>query len=344
MKTLKDIVEQINALASDYQMGQFQEIRQKLHGLSRVRSYDIFTDQTTFDTYAYHSGGRKELQFNIGFTGEQEEWFRYGVAFSLDPSKTLPDPLILKPKILKLNQFFLKNRAELEDLRFWYHSAIGGRSPIFPAKPVSESQIKLNTFLFWGKLSKRDEANPREVLFLFDRLLILYEYTEGNKPLTTVSANLKNGFQFKSGATLKADFAIQSTKSSTRTIQLRHNKLQKALFELLASQFGEGNVGEENDTGRGSRIDLVVRNGNEHIYYEIKTYPDIRTCIREAISQLMEYSYWPGGNSCERMIIVSENPITADAKHYLETLRNSFRLPIYYQQLDVTNKSLGKPE
>lgn len=344
MRSIKSIAEEINHLAPSYRMGQFQEIRRTLRGLSRPKSREIFTSQTIFPTYAYHSGGRKELQFNIGLEGEQKDWLRYGVAFSLEPSRSLSDPLVLKPKIQRLNQFFLKNQTEVEDVRFWYHSVLG-KSPVLPAQPVSETLIKLNTFLFWGKLSQRNEVDSREILFLFDRLLVLYEYVEGgSKHLPTVSANLSKGFQFKSGSSLKAELATQSSTGGTRTLHLRHNKLQRILFEVLATQFGEDKVGGENDTGRGSRIDLVARNGNKHIYYEIKTYPDIRTCIRDALSQLLEYSFWPGGNPCERMIIVSENPITQDAKQYLHALRNSFHLPVFYQQLDATNKTLGKPE
>lgn len=343
MKSLKSIAKEINDLSSNYRMGQFQEIRRKILGLSRVKTNEIFTDQTIHDKWAFHSGGRKELQFNIGFEGDENEWFRYGVAFSLEPSKTLPDPLILKPKILKLNQYLEKNLTGLDDLRFWYYSLFG-RSQTLPVQPVSEDLIKIHTFLFWGKLSPRDEVNYKEVLFLFDRLVTLYEYVEGNAPLRKVDIDLRKGFQFKPGFSSGVESAIGFSIGGTRTIQLRHRKLQKALHYVLSAQYGENNVGGENDTGRGSRIDLVVREGNKHIYYEIKAYPCIRTCLREALSQLMEYSYWPGGNSCERMIVVSENPITPDAKRYLDTLRNTFHLPVFYQQFDLENKSLGSTQ
>src|ERR1700754_2452274 len=49
--------------------------------------------------YAFHKGGRRELQFNVGFE-EDGAYFRYGVAFSLEPSRDLSDPVeVLAPKI-----------------------------------------------------------------------------------------------------------------------------------------------------------------------------------------------------------------------------------------------------
>ena len=122
MKDIRSIAQEINAAAERYRMGQFQEIRRKIRGHSRIKTREIFSDQTIHEGWAFNSGGRKELQFNIGFEGDDEEWVRYGIAFSLEPSHTLPDPLVLKPKILRLNQYLETNLSQLEDLRFWYYT------------------------------------------------------------------------------------------------------------------------------------------------------------------------------------------------------------------------------
>jgi len=343
MRNLRVIAEEINTSAANYRMGQFQEIRRQIHGLSRVKARDIFTSQTIHDEWAFHSGGRKEIQFNIGFEGEQNEWFRYGLAFSLEPSHTLPDPLVLKPKALKLNEYLRQNQSELEDVRFWYYSN-HQRSPTLPVIPIPEELIRIHTFLFWGKMTPRETTQPEEVLFLFDRLLDVYQYVEGNTPLRKRLAELHKGFQFKAGCSTKPESAVARSQAATKAIILRHNKLQAVLHSVLSQQYGEDNVGTENDTGRGSRVDLVVRASNKHLYYEIKTSPCIRTCLREAVAQLVEYSYWPGGNEAERLVVVSENPMTPDARRYLLTLRKRFHLPIYYQRLDLKSQTLGEPE
>lgn len=341
MKSLNAIATEINTAAVNYRMRDFQQIRQGIHGLSRPKTKEIFTSQTTHDDWAFHSGGRKEIQFNIGFEGDDNNWLRYGLAFSLEPSQTLPDPMVLKPKVLKLNEYIKANHSELEDIRFWYYFE-SNRSDTMPVTPIPKELIRTHTFLFWGKMAERDTVRPEEVLFLFDRFLPIYEFVEGNAMLTKRPAALHKGFQFSPGCSDKSETTIQRSQAATKAISLRHNKLQKALHSVLAQEYGKDNVGTENDTGRGSRVDLVVRKGDSHMYYEIKTSPDIRECLRDGIAQLIEYSYWPGGNEAETLVVVSENPFTPDAGRYLVMLRERFHLPIYYQHFDLKAGKLGK--
>ena len=63
-------------------------------------------------------------------------------------------------------------------------------------------------------------------------------------------------------------------------------------------------------------------------------------CIRQAIGQLLEYSYWPGSNQADRLIVVGEPELDSDAREYLEMLRNEFGLPIHYQQFDMKSETL----
>jgi hypothetical protein len=345
MRDLQSVFEEINSASRSHQMGQFQAIRREIHG--KTGTIDkIFTTQTMDKKnkeWAFHWGGRTELQFNIGFEGDDRDWFRYGVAFSLERSQTLPKPLILRPRILKLNQYLAANQSRLEDLRFWYYYK-DQRSPTLPVKPISEELIRVGTFLFWGKLAPRDAINIEEVLFLFDRFLKVYQYVEGTVPLVPLSTDLREGLQFKPGCPTRAEEATGNIRAGTKSILLWHNRMLEGLYKILAAQHGEKNVGTENDAGRGSRVDLVVQDKGRYQYYEIKTGPCIRTCLREALAQLLEYSYWPGGNVAETLIVVSENCLTQDAKHFLDTLRNTFRLPIYHQQLDLLKGSLSDPQ
>lgn len=344
MKKLSTIAEEINEAAVDYRMRDFPGIRKNIHGLSSL-PWKIFMPQTIKDNkgWAFHWGGRTEIQFNIGFEGEHNELLRYGLAFSLETSRTLPDPLeVLKPKVLKMNKYILENQFELEDIRFWYYFK-DKRSETLPVTPILEDLIRNHTFLFWGKMSPIDKIQPDEVLFLFDRLLHVYEFVEGNVPLQKRPAELNKGFQFRAGCSKKKETTFRHSQQTIKEVILHHSKLQEALHSILSQEYGD-NVGTENDTGRGSRVDLVVRDGNKYVYYEIKTSPDIRECLREAIAQLIEYSYWPGGNEAETLVVVSENPLTSDARRYLVMLRERFCLPIFYQQLDLERRNLSKLE
>src|SRR5689334_20507461 len=98
------IANELNVKAEQHKIGHLQEIRQRLKGLARLPQPHIFHSRTIFadDGYAYHDGGRKELQFNIGFEDDQ---FRFGVAFSFEPSRTLPDVTELAPKVDLFNAY-----------------------------------------------------------------------------------------------------------------------------------------------------------------------------------------------------------------------------------------------
>lgn len=95
---------------------------------------------------------------------------------------------------------------------------------------------------------------------------------------------------------------------------------------------GEKCVGTEVPTGQGTSIDVVVKTDTDCWFYEIKTAPSAKACIRQAIPQLLEYAYWDGDvKKVDRLIVVGPVPVTVDASTYLEYLRNTFSIPIFYE-------------
>lgn len=252
----------------------------------------------------------------------------------------------LAPKIQRFNEYFRVNRAELSDLIFYHFRESNNPqvSPDMPLEVIPDEFIQPGYFLFFGKVTPTNEVTADEVLFLFDRLLPVYEFVEGNSKLAVHPANLKKGFKFKPGCNPKPFATTMQTSAEKREMSLRHNELQGTLHRILVNQYGENHVGAEQDIARGSRVDLVVRAGKKFHYYEIKTNPSVRACIREAISQLLEYSYWPGGNEAESLTIVSENLLTKDAEAYIAAFRKRFSLPLYYQTIDLESQTLKRPQ
>jgi hypothetical protein len=116
-----------------------------------------------------------------------------------------------------------------------------------------------------------------------------------------------------------------------REIDLRHNRMQERLLQKLSKEFGKENVFAEHMTGFGGRIDIAVIKGERRRYYEIKTGTSARSCIREAIGQLLEYSNWPLGEPAESLVVVGPSRLDADGTAYLQTLRRRFRLSIEYE-------------
>ena len=84
---IREICNELNSRSKSYQVGKLQRLRSKIKDISRPKTLNIFSDQTIDEDWAFHSGGRTELQFNIG---TEKEGFRYGLALSLQLSRTLP--------------------------------------------------------------------------------------------------------------------------------------------------------------------------------------------------------------------------------------------------------------
>jgi hypothetical protein len=150
----------------------------------------------------------------------------------------------------------------------------------------------------------------------------------------------KKQFEFSSGHNRKKSSATSYYEEHTSSINLVHNQIQTKIYQQLAEKFGKKNVGTEQSTGYGSQIDLVVKRKEGFIFYEIKTLYSVRLSIRKALSQLLEYGYFPDAENATKLIIVSPNKITEEAESYMESLRNHFDIPIYYQVYNTESESL----
>lgn len=122
-------------------------------------------------------------------------------------------------------------------------------------------------------------------------------------------------------------------------IKYLHKLISKKLKRELQKIYGNGNVRENHPAGYGAnKIDIVVKDGSDFIFYEIKSYTSLITSIREAIGQLMEYAFWTNKRKAKKLIVITQ-PLDdiENAKVYFKHLRESFNLPLYYQSFDFEN-------
>jgi len=142
----------------------------------------------------------------------------------------------------------------------------------------------------------------------------------------------------------KIGSSIYSREPKAIEVTYVHKAICDGIKAKFISLYGYKNVSTENYTGYGNnRIDLVVKNGNEYVFYEIKAFNSSRTSIREALGQLLEYSYWVNKDNANKLIVVSQNlGDLDDSKIYIKHIRNKFGLPIYFQTFDLTTKELSE--
>lgn len=150
----------------------------------------------------------------------------------------------------------------------------------------------------------------------------------------------KKHFKFSPGHNRKKSSTKSNYEEHSYKVDLVHNRIQTKIYRHLVEKFGQKNVGTEQPTGYGSQIDLVVKDEEDFIFYEIKTSYSVRLCIRKGLSQLLEYGYYPNTENAKKLIIISPNKITKEAKRYIRSLRNNFDIPVYYQSYNPETESL----
>lgn len=328
---LRMIAAELNQRARVHPIGRLQEIRAELHHKRRA-GRDIFRSATTHSEWACHFGGRTELQFNIGLENVSDaRMLRHGVAFSFQRSRDLQRPVeVLRRPVERFNKFIRLHSDLYGDMRMWHYKR-DERSPVSKPRPILHDLRTEGVFVFLGKRQRCDRIDYEVVLDDFDRLLNLYEFTEGGGESRTVSVPIQ--VEFRPGFKPKASSTMATQSRKQWQVILRHNKLQEALCRRLVAQYGAKNVRAEFSDVLRTSVDVVVRRRKGYWFYEIKTADSPRGCLREALGQLLEYAFWTGSRVVTRLIVVGEAAIDEECEKYLQLLKDRFSLPVEYQRI-----------
>jgi len=149
---------------------------------------------------------------------------------------------------------------------------------------------------------------------------------------------------FSAGHVKKMGKSVAYYGQRKSEIDLFHGKMQDNVYKQLSKIYGASNVRTERPLGIGVYVDLAIKSPDGEIFFEFKTSNSVRGCIRDALAQLLEYSYYPNAERAKKIIIVSPNPINEKSQEYLQKLRNRFNIPVFYMQYDRKAGSLVQKE
>jgi hypothetical protein len=232
MVEIKTVALELNKLSGTHPIGRLQELRTQLPGKTS-QTHKIFTKSTIFPDYAFHDGGRHEIQFNIGTEEINErEVFRYGIAFSLETSRSHPDVSELFEKVERFNYYIRTNPEAFPDFIMWYHSGPQKtriRSSDFYPRPIEPDWAKKGNFIFLGKWVDFGELNFEEVLTGFDHLLPLYAFVEGGDDLP---APAKEASAFRPGCSIRK-VATKASRIATERSQNRGSGIGNSVLPKL---------------------------------------------------------------------------------------------------------------
>jgi len=340
MKTIKEIAEKLNANSSKYEIGSLQDIRKDLKGLKRKSGSSIFVstgkNKTVFQDWAFHYGGRQELQFNIAFE-ENGSKLRYGFAFSLQTNQTLPDISLLYPKILKLNTVIAKNPQRFSGYKMWAfygNKKNRKRTETKNVEEIGKDLVQDGNFIFIGKMVSVNSFSVDDILKTFDDLLPIYIEVESDRGKNQANTKKKKDFVF---SPQKNNFSKGTQYTSVQkqiNVNARHCLIQETLMKFLCKKYGDDNVGTENSIN-GQRIDVVLKQKKSYTFYEIKTANSAKQCVREALGQILEYAYYDCKKHAEKIVIAGEHHLDSDTKAYLNFLKKEFKIPVEYMQVKI---------
>lgn len=129
-----------------------------------------------------------------------------------------------------------------------------------------------------------------------------------------------------------------------RTVSLRHNALQTALYQQLVDQYSPKCVWTEFPTGTGGFADAVARLPDEawHLF-EIKVAATAADVVRQAMGQLLEYGFRKGGLQPAKLFAVGETALDELTRQFLALLHTQFNLDIDYVQITLADGWAGEP-
>ena len=184
MNSITEVVEAIDRESCSYAIGNLQGIRKRLRSLGCQAGSDIFQFHRQRDqdrNYAFHWGGRKELQFNIRFIEKHDgNYIEYGLAFSLEYMWDIDIVNELRPRIQRFNEFIGRCNGDFSG----YYVSVSKPDESVEVKPprdliIPDEWIEEGNFISFFNMLKvtADLEGINTVLTEFDSLLPLYEYT-----------------------------------------------------------------------------------------------------------------------------------------------------------------------
>lgn len=126
-------------------------------------------------------------------------------------------------------------------------------------------------------------------------------------------------------------------------VERKHKQMQNALFLLLNKDYKNLKMEEVPDYTSKDKVDIMgkhVVSGEKH-FFEVKTF-NAKQSIREALGQILEYAHYPQKNNADKLYIVGLGKPTSKDKQYMEFLRQTYHVPLWYRWYDEKKDILSE--
>lgn len=124
---------------------------------------------------------------------------------------------------------------------------------------------------------------------------------------------------------------VRNIKSRSYYIQQKHKRLQLALKEKLAKSFGKDCVAlfEENN------VDVKLFQSEYIVFYEVKSSSYATNCIREALGQLLHYSFSDNDSREKKLVVVGQYPLTLEDLKFIKYIKTLLDIDFEYENVGL---------
>ncbi len=135
----------------------------------------------------------------------------------------------------------------------------------------------------------------------------------------------------KASVILTIEPQIRTVVYRSAYVEQKHKKLQLALKEKLIKEFGEDCVilFEENN------VDVKLFQPKHIVFYEVKSASYATNCIREALGQLLYYSFSDGDLREKKLVVVGQYPQTPKDLEFTEYIKSILNIEFEYKSVGL---------
>lgn len=119
---------------------------------------------------------------------------------------------------------------------------------------------------------------------------------------------------------------VRKPSTTSFVAEQRHNKIQEALVAQLRAEYGEDcEIPLEENF-----VDVKVYQPDFIAFYEVKSATDATRCIKEALGQILLYTFNDEDTRVKKLYVVGQYPATEPDKEYIKFVQENLNFDIDY--------------
>ncbi len=244
-------------------------------------------------------------------------------------------------RLSEKGQFELIDKIILPDLFKWKVAFLYSNERLIPIykrevlfKIAKHFGFKTNRQTKISEIQELMISNKPSNKNVYDYMRELYDRFGKGKEKEIITGQLKKGKTGKrkkrKGTTNKNTQTHIRTASRSYIVEQKHNKIQEALSKQLTEKYGEENVILEENY-----VDVKLIQPKYLGFYEVKSSSYASECIREALGQILLYSYYDQDKRKKKIFVVGQYPANEQDYGYIDYIKEKLNLDFEYLNVEI---------